>query len=215
MKTKYNRTYHLPFSPGNTSDDKIASSVSNLLNTRIVITEKVDGENTAMTSSGVYARSHAEFTKSGWSKEVRQIHSLVKDSIPENMFIFGENMEGIHSIEYLNLDSYFYVFGIRENNLWYSWDEVEDWCYLLDLKHVPILFEGIIETEKQLEEIVSSLVKGKSKLGGELEGIVIRKREQFFDSEFSLNVQKWVRENHVTTDEHWTRNWKKAKIKIF
>lgn len=23
---------------------------------------------------------------------------------------------------------------------------------------------------------------------------------------------KWVRKGHVQTDEHWTRNWKKAKI---
>jgi hypothetical protein len=32
--------------------------------------------NTGMKDEGVYARSHAEFTTSGWSREVRQLHKV-------------------------------------------------------------------------------------------------------------------------------------------
>lgn len=60
--SKYNRTYHLPFSPGSTNDDRISKSVDSLLNKDIIITEKIDGENCGMTKDGVYARSHAAFT---------------------------------------------------------------------------------------------------------------------------------------------------------
>ena len=98
--SKYNRTYHFPFSPGATNDDRIANSMSNLIGQEIVITEKLDGENTGMTRGGVYARSHADYTTSPWSREVRQIHDRIKFDILEDVFIFGENMEGIHSIEY-------------------------------------------------------------------------------------------------------------------
>jgi hypothetical protein len=35
------------------------------------------------------------------------------------------------------------------------------------------------------------------------EGYVIRNRESFHFDSFSENVAKWVRSNHITTDEHW------------
>ena len=211
--SKYNRTYHLPFSPGSTNDDRISSSVNSLLNIDVVITEKLDGENCGMTRDGVYARSHAAYTESPWSREVRQIHSLIKSSIDEGVFLFGENMEGIHSIEYTNLKSYFYLFGVRDNNIWIPWESVEEYSYLLDIPTVPVLFKGVIKTEKELREIVENLVKQPSSLGGNREGIVIRNAGLFHNDDFSENVMKWVSKGHVQTDEHWTKNWKKAKLK--
>jgi hypothetical protein len=211
--SKYNRTYHLPFSPGSTNDDRISGSVNSLLNIDIVITEKLDGENCGMTRGGVYARSHAAFTTSPWSREVRQIHSLIKNSIDEDVFLFGENMEGIHSIEYTNLESYFYLFGVRDNNIWIPWESVEEYAYLLDIPTVPVLFKGAIKTEKELRETVENIVKQPSSLGGSREGIVIRNAALFHNDDFSENVMKWVRKGHIQTDEHWTKNWKKEKLK--
>lgn len=212
--SKYNRTYHLPWSLGATSDDKIAHDTSNLIGREIIISEKLDGENCAFTNGGVYARSHAEFTKSPWSKEVRQIHSVkVKGLLEEDTYIFGENMEGIHSIQYPKLDSYFYMFGVRKGDVWLSWKEVEEYSFLLDLPIVPVLFKGIVNSEKELKDITLSLCNGKSYYGDTIEGIVVRVADQFNDIDFSLKLQKWVRKDHVQTDEHWTRNWKKAKLK--
>lgn len=212
--SKYNRTYHLFFSPGSTNDDRISDSVDTLLGKEIVITEKLDGENCGMTDKGVYARSHATFTTSAWSREVRQLHKIkVEDMLGENVFLFGENLEGIHSIEYTNLESYFYIFGVRDNNKWVSWSEVEEYSFLLDIPTVPVLFRGVINTAKELQTIVEDLVSKESSLGGLREGIVIRNAVEFDNKDFKENVMKWVRKNHVQTDEHWQRNWKKAKIK--
>lgn len=212
--SKYNRTYHLPFSPGATSDDKISKNVDSLLGVDIVINEKLDGENTGMTDEGVYARSHAAFTTSPWSREVRQLHDIkVRGNLGENVFLFGENMEGIHSIEYTNLESYFYIFGVRDNNIWIPWQSVEEYSYLLDIPTVPVLFKGKVNTEKELKELVENLVSKQSKLGGEIEGVVVRNAGMFHNDDFKDNVMKWVRKDHVTTDEHWTRNWKKSKLK--
>jgi len=211
--SKYGRTYHLPWSPGTTSDDKISNDISSLIGTDIIITEKLDGENTGMTNDGVFARSHATFTTSPWSREVRQLHNLkVRGNLSEDEFLFGENLEGIHSIEYTNLKSYFYIFGLRDNKIWVPWKSVEEYSYLLDIPTVPVLFKGVINTEKELKELVEELVSKRSELGGEIEGIVVRNAGVFHNDDFAENVSKWVRPNHVQTDEHWTRNWKKAKI---
>lgn len=209
--SKYNRTYHFSFS-NPSSDDRISDSVDNLIGCEIVITEKLDGENTGMISDGVYARSHAAFTTSPWSVEVRKLHSIIRKDIPEGVYIFGENMEGIHSINYTNLTSYFYIFGIRDNNIWIPWESVEEWAYLLDIPTVPVLFKGIVNSEKELKELVLDLSKQKSSLGGEREGVVVRNASLFHNDDFKENLLKWVRPNHVTTSEHWQRNWKRAKL---
>jgi hypothetical protein len=211
--SKYNRTYHLPWSPGSTNDDRIANSVDTLLGKEIVITEKLDGENCGMTREGVYARSHATFTISPWSREVRQLHSILKHDLSDDVFLFGENMEGIHSIEYTNMTSYLYIFGVRDNNKWISWEEVEEYSYLLDVPTAPVLFKGVVNTYDELKTLVEDLVSQPSSLGGKREGIVVRNAGSFDNDEFSENVMKWVRKGHVQTDEHWTRNWVKAKIK--
>lgn len=211
--SKYPRTYHLEFSPGATSDDKISDDISNLIGSEIIITEKLDGENTGITNNGVYARSHSTFTTSPWSREVRQLFKTnIEGHLDENVFIFGENMEGIHSIEYTNLKSYFYMFGVRDNNIWVTWDQVEEYAYLLDLNIVPVLFRGVINTEKELMSLINKFMKEDSLVGGEKEGVVVRTTGVFHNDDFDKNVAKFVRKDHVQTDEHWTRKWKKAKI---
>ncbi len=211
--SKYGRTYHLNWSPGATSDDKISDSVESLIGKEIVITEKLDGGNIAMTDNGLYERSHATFSTSDWTREVRQLHDVkVRGNLSEGIFLFGEGMEAIHSIEYSNLKSYFYIFGVRDNNIWTPWESVEEYSYLLDIPTVPVLFKGVINSEVGLKDIVDKLVSEPSELGGEREGIVVRNAGLFHNDDFKENVMKWVRENHVKTDEHWTRNWKRSKI---
>lgn len=212
---KYPRTMHLPWSPGTTSDDRIARSVDHMVGEAIVITEKLDGENCAMTRHGVYARSHAAFTTSPWSQACRQLHQLLRHSIDEGMYLFGENMEGIHSIEYPKLDHYFHLFGVRHDQTWLTWDEVEDIAYLLDVPTVPVLFRGSVSSTNELRELVDTLVGGPSEYGPKIEGIVVRKTWAFTDQEFGDNVYKWVRKGHVQTDEHWTRNWQRAQLLRF
>ncbi len=54
---KYGRTYHLPMSPGATKDDKIVSDLSGLFGAaEVVITKKMDGENTTIHARGCHAR---------------------------------------------------------------------------------------------------------------------------------------------------------------
>lgn len=207
---KYGRTYHLPFSLGATSDDKIQFDWQGVLENEIVITEKLDGENTCIKTNGVYARSHVSPTNSPWAGHMWEIWKSVGHQL-DNLEIFGENLYGIHSIKYSNLQSHFYVFAIREGNLWLSWDEVVDYCDLLELHTAPMLARGMFEP-KQVESFIDSHMKTGSALGGDTEGVVLRNSNRFSIEDFKYNVLKYVRPNHVKTDEHWTRNWKRAPL---
>ena len=54
---KYPRTPHLPWSEGAAEDDIVSSDADMFTGMEVVVTEKLDGENTTMTSEKVHARS--------------------------------------------------------------------------------------------------------------------------------------------------------------
>ena len=207
---KYNRTYHFPFSPGTTSDDRIISDWQGILQHEIVITEKLDGENNCLKSNGVYARSHGAPTRNPWARNAWEIWEMVKDELGD-LEVFGENLYGLHSIEYTNLHHYFYVFAVRDGDTFLWWHEVVFYAGLLDLPTVPVYERGHF-SEKEIEELILKGVDEGSQIGGECEGFVCRNAAAFDTEDFKYNVIKYVRANHVKTDEHWTKNWKRAKL---
>jgi hypothetical protein len=127
--SKYNRTNHLPYSPGSTNDDRISNSVSTLLGIEIVITEKLDGENTGMKDEGVYARSHAEFTTSGWSREVRQLHKVKVEGQLEKVCFCSEKTWKA-SIQLNITISILFLYFLTMNDNWIPWYQVEEYSYL-------------------------------------------------------------------------------------
>ena len=216
---KYPRTYHLPWSPGTTSDDRKLSGdwFKYYKGKEIIITEKMDGEGIHFTHFDVFARSDGTPTRSPWSRNLWDKDGLlwkIKDKISENEQVFGENLFGEHSIHYDRLTDYFLVFAAcnLDKDIFYSWDDVCTYADILRLPHVPELWRGVIESEDQLRVLVDKFVHEPSKYGQQREGVVIRITDEFPIDEFSLYVCKWVRPGHVQTNEHWTKNWKRAKL---
>lgn len=207
---KYPRTYHFPFSEGAVNDDKICQHWAPILSQELVITEKLDGENTCIKSTGVFARSHGAVNRNPWAKPIWDIWSRIGTSLG-NFHVFGENLYAIHSIEYERLPAWFFVFAMREGERWLSWDEVTEWATILELPLVPVLFRGHL-TEKELVSTIITQQQTGSAFGGTSEGVVCRTAVAFDDALFSQNVLKFVRKNHVQTDEHWTKNWKRAPL---
>ena len=74
LSEKYSRTYHFPFSPGTTSDDRINHTYWEDIQRidTLVYTEKLDGENNCLNSAGVFARSHAAPATSPWTRQLRE-----------------------------------------------------------------------------------------------------------------------------------------------
>lgn len=201
--SKYPRTYHLPWSPGGTSDDKKLKSVDSFLSKELVITEKLDGANSCLSPQGVFARSHGKITSHPAFDHLKGLWGGIVHLLEEDEEIFGENCFAVHSIAYNELSAYFYVFNIRKNNRWLSFDEVEKRSQELGLSVVPILYRGSIKKESDLERLTESFMKNPSQFGGPIEGMVIRIASGFPDEDFSKSVAKYVRANHVQTDDHW------------
>lgn len=224
MSQKYGRTYHYPFSPGTTSDDRINKSYVDDLSriNRLVHTEKLDGENNCLNSYGVFARSHAASTESRWTRNIRERWELIRKDLG-NIELFGENLYAVHSIEYKRLEEYYFIFAVRCLDKWLSWEEVRFYASLFDFPTVPeilvesvdgidiSLFENKIKAWAQEPSVFDSfdITTGKE---CSKEGIVSRNFDEFYVKDFACNVFKYVRKGHVKTDVHWIRNWKRAKL---
>lgn len=203
MIYKYPRTPHLPWSEGVTSDDKILK----ILNfDKIVCTEKLDGENCGMTRDICHARS----LDSGYHSSrtlVKKIHGEIAYKIPKDWHIFGENMFAEHSISYCLTDVFYVFLIVDENENCLSFNKMKEFCDDTGLSVVPLIYNGIFD-----EKLLKTFNQGESAFGSIREGYVIRNKDEFKLKDFGKNVAKFVRKNHVQTDEHWMKSWKPNKV---
>jgi len=195
---KYPRTYHVPWSGYIGEDDRIQDNLD-FFNDEIVVTVKMDGENTTMYRDYMHARSidgNAHWTQS-W---VRQFHSTIAYNIPIGWRICGENLFARHSIKYNDLQSYFYLFSIwNDKNECLSWDETTEWAELLDIPMVPTIFRGKwVDKPEKIHNLWTTLYDESSN-----EGYVVRSANKFNYGQFRYKTGKYVRKNHVTTSSHW------------
>jgi hypothetical protein len=223
LSQKYGRTFHYPFSPGTTSDDRINHYYWNDVGriAQVVHTEKLDGENNCLSRHGVFARSHAAPTTSPWTRALRERWEYMKRDL-DDLELFGENLYAIHSIEYKLIEDYYYVFAVRKQDIWLSWEEVKFIAAFFDFPTVPELSVASPCKESDFRNEVLRLAAEtscfesydvQSQKPCTREGIVSRNAGEYTTEQFSNNVFKYVRKGHVKTDEHWTRNWKRAKLK--
>lgn len=80
-------------------------------------------------------------------------------------------------------------------------------------KVVPVVFRVAFASLTEMREFIRGEHARQSALGGEREGIVVRIAGGFASAEFARNVCKSVRQDHVQTDRHWTRNWRPCALR--
>ena len=86
----------------------------------------------------VYARTVGSETTHPSFSPAKQLSAQISYMLPDNIQLFGENMFGVHSIEYNRLESFFYVFAaLRDGKDWLSWDEVTELAKEMRLMTVP------------------------------------------------------------------------------
>lgn len=222
---KYPRSLHYSFSEGTTSDDRINHNWWNDVVDipTIVHTEKLDGEGSAISKYGNFARSHALPTTNPWAWKIKERWDIIKNDLGDYI-IYGENMYAVHSIEYKKLPSDFFVFSVRCLDKWLSWEETKFIAEFFDLCVVPELqFQNDIGIKSDYENNIKALMSKQSVFDSydihtnsecSMEGIVSRNIDEYTVDDFSTNLFKIVRKGHVKTGDtqHWTRNWKKANI---
>src|SRR4051794_20704198 len=115
MSAKYPRSFHFPWSPGGTNDDKRLSDVSALVGVEIIATEKCDGSNLTYTRESVFARSHSGPPGHPSFDVAKATHGRIGHLISHGISIFCEYCFAVHSIAYGSLPEYSLVFGVRDD----------------------------------------------------------------------------------------------------
>jgi hypothetical protein len=196
MRYKYPRTYHLPFSPGLQNDDRLIETLGGLIGQEVIVTEKMDGENSSLYRDGFHARSldSRHHASRDWLKK---FHGEIAYKIPGGWRICGENMFAMHSIYYSDLLSYFYGFSIWDDrNVALSIDDQNYWFHELGIVQPKTFYKGIFNL-KVLHDLADSLDPIHQ------EGFVVRVTGEIPFEDFGTKLAKWVRKGHVQTDEHW------------
>lgn len=194
MRIKYPRTPHLPWSPGATNDDIHQGNLSNFEGKIVVVTEKMDGENTTLYPDYVHARSiDSRFHPSRtW---VKALQADIGYRIPTGWRICGENLYAKHSIAYDELTSYFMAFSAwNDKNECLSWEDSKQLFEQLGLVTPQELYVG-----RWCKETIRNIALDVE----HQEGYVVRIADSFNFNDFAQCVSKWVRTNHVVTDQHW------------
>lgn len=202
---KYQRTWHATWSPGITKDDRVHTAEAmqkNFAGKRVIVTKKMDGENTTMYQDYFHARSldSASHISQSWC---RNYWSQICGDIPPEWRICGENLYAVHSIAYDDLDTFFYGFSMWDDrNVCLDWDTMIEYFTLMGVTVVPKLYDGIYD-----EKIIRSLEKELD--FNRDEGYVIRTADGFSYADFRNCVAKFVRKGHVQPNAH---HWRAKQV---
>lgn len=163
----------------------------------------MDGENTTLYHDHIHARSldGRHHPSRDW---VKAFHGNIKWRIPYGIRICGENVYAEHSVRYDNLESYFLGFGVWDDEGCWSWDESVALFDELGITSVPVIWRGKWETFTtpvcgySPRELTEASMCHTSQ-----EGYVVRTADGFAFEDFQTHVAKYVRKDHVQTDQHW------------
>lgn len=198
---KYGRTNHLPWSPGIHDDDRVIGNLDRFIGQEIVVTEKMDGENTTVYNDYIHARSidGRSHPSRDW---VKNFAAHWQYNLTDDQRICGENVYAQHSIAYDDLESYFLGFSMWEGNKRLHWDETMENFEILGITPVRTLYRGVYD-----EDIIKNL--WNETMWDRCEGYVMTTVEGFDFRDFGRSVAKFVRKNHVQTAKH---HWASQKI---
>lgn len=200
MFVKYPRTPHLSYSPGKTAGDKLLENEDCFKGKNVVVLEKLDGENTTITSKHCYAKSLDSIAH--WSRDhVVRLQGNIAPLLPETLRLHGENVYATHTIAYKGLPDYYFLFGASQDEVFLSWEEVLKIASEYYFFYPKVIYQG--KYDKGLIQSAWAQYKQEPLYCKEPEGYVIRNTESFLLDEFRENVAKYVRQNYVQVDQHW------------
>lgn len=198
MKQKYPRTPHLFYSEKMSEDDKISHNDDIFKNKQVVVTIKMDGENTTIYNEDSHARS-LNSDKDTEDRRWIELFRLLKiqNNIPLTHRLCGENLFYKHTVRYENLKSYFNLFSIWDENKCLSWKNTISLCSSLNIETVPVIYQGLYD--KNL--IMNKFLEYKKITNSE--GFVIRLEDEFDIKDFDTSISKFVSNDFVIPDAHW------------
>ena len=181
MFLKYEKTFRILVPQINIKGKHFLSNdeVKSLLGSEVIISEKLDGANTAIIrhkdtfklqkrGSLVGESEHAQFNLfRAWSYE--NYEKIMK--IPDQTVLYGELMFVHHTIHYDLLPDFFIPFALRnrKNNVYYNRDDMKKLCDEIGFYSAPEITRGVFNKDELFD-----LIPDKSAFGNEpAEGIVV------------------------------------------
>lgn len=210
---RYPHTPHIKWlGKGVPRDDKVLSlsDVSTLLNSEVIIEEKIDGANLGFTldlNGNIRAQNRGSYLHVPFSGQFSRLNGWLQQhkfdllsNLSTDILVFGEWCAARHSLDYSHLADFFLLFDIydkRESKFW-SVQRRNEWAKKTGLFTVPCIQKGLFTTnslEKVLKETKSMYRDGP------VEGIVIRKD----NNQWNTMRAKLVHADFTQTiSEHWS-----------
>lgn len=203
-RVKYPRTFHVPWSPGE-DDDRVLPDLAPFVGRRVIVTRKLDGENSTLYSDGFLHARSLDSAPHPTQSRARATAAILGPQLPLGWRLVCENLQGTHTIHYRHLPGYLVLLSIwNERNECLSWEETVEWAALLELPTAPVLYDGPFD-----EALLRGLHTPLDEQGDEAEGWVMRLAEAFAYRDFSRSAAKWVRPGHVPEQ---ARSWRRGPI---
>lgn len=201
-KIKYPSTAYLPFSPEPTNP---IANMEQFVGQPLIITIKMDGSNCCISGDGVAARNGTDAPHKSFDLIKAEFRNSWEYCFPSNYQLFGEWLYAKHSIHYKELSNgYYQIFHLydKEKQLFLGWDDVESFAASMELQMVPVIkrvtYNSIWEAQADLQRIAEKVISDGH------EGIVVRGVYPIHYGQFETHSAKYVRVNHIQTDEHWS-----------
>lgn len=171
---------------------------SSFIGERVVVTEKMDGEISSFYSDGYYHPRSMTYSQH-WSRDYAKsrAQAIALAMRPNEIFVF-ENMYATHTVEYDNLVDYLYLLYIIRGKNVLSYTETKKIADSNGFVTPKVLFIGTLRSVDQLRD-----------LSEYREGYVIRRESAFPYRYLGMFSAKYVIENFVQSDIHWTNSEQK------
>ena len=200
---KYPRTPHLEGSRLQPGDEDVSQvPFSYIKGKHLVVEEKIDGANTAVSFSAegeLLMQSRGHYLTGGYRerhynlmKQWANIHQdAFFDVLGTRYIMYGEWMYAKHTVYYDKLPHYFLEFDIfdREKQIFLSTERRHEMLKDLPVVSVPVLKTGVFQNK---EELVSLL--GKSRYISPSKTLSLRE----ISKKLSLDVERQVRETDAS-----------------
>lgn len=174
------------------------ADLDGLTGAELIITEKMDGENSTLHRGGSHARSpdSRDHPSRNWLKAFA---AGISPHLAPDERIVGENLYARHAIAYDTLPSFFMGFALITGDVVQGWDDMIARFTTLGVTPVPVLYRGPFRAGL-FEDIAARLEPTRQ------EGFVVRIAGPFAESEMPRRMGKYVRAGHVQPDApHWSR----------
>lgn len=211
---RFPHTPHLAWlGKGQPRDDKILSpcEMSEILSNNVVVEEKLDGANLGLSlgPDGILrVQNRGQYLSKPYSGQFARLTSwlapreeALRDTLRENLILFGEWCAARHSLDYLKLPDWFLAFDVydRAETRFWSTARRDALANQLAVPSVPRILKG----RASFADLKKLVLEGTSQFRpGPLEGIVIRKESpEWLESRAKLVHPQFIQ----TITEHWSR----------